>query len=87
MKIEDVQLSFCAHLIIFSYFWQVLNIGIFFIQNYYLMSGLSNSFHSLIFNSPEPKAQGELIVWDSSRCLSVCLCVRPCVHTFKHVYL
>ena len=25
----------------------------------------------LIFSSPEPKAQGELIVWDSSRCPSV----------------
>ena len=32
-----------------------------------------------LFSSPEPKAQGELIVWDSSR--------RPCVHTFKHEYL
>ena len=30
---------------------------------------------SLLFNSsPEPKAQGELIVWDSSR--------RPCVRLF-----
>ena len=29
-----------------------------------------------IFSSPEPKAQGELIVWDSSWC--------PSVHTFKH---
>ena len=28
------------------------------------------------FSSPEPKAQGELIVWDSSRRP----CVRPCVH-------
>ena len=35
-----------------------------------------------IFSSPEPKAQGELIVWDSSRA-----CVGPCVHTFKHEYL
>ena len=43
------------------------------------------------FSSPEPKAQGELIVWDSSRhrsvCASVCVCVRPCAHTFKHEYL
>ena len=36
-----------------------------------------------LFSSPEPKAQGELIVWDSSRRPSV----RPCVHTFKHEYL
>ena len=34
-----------------------------------------------IFSSPEPKAQGELIGWESSR--SVC----PSVHTFKHEYL
>ena len=33
-----------------------------------------------IFSSPEPKAQGELIVWDSSRRP----CVSPSVHTFKH---
>ena len=35
---------------------------------------------SLIISSPEPKAQGELIVWDSSRRPSV----RPSIHTFKH---
>ena len=29
------------------------------------------------FSSPEPKAQGELIVWDSSRRLSVHASVRP----------
>ena len=29
-----------------------------------------------IFSSPEPKAQGELIVWDSSRRPSVRACVR-----------
>ena len=34
---------------------------------------------SQFFNSPEPKAQGELIVWDSSW--------RPSGHTFKHEYL
>ena len=34
-------------------------------------------------SSPEPKAQGELIVWDSSRRPSV----HPSVHTFKHEYL
>ena len=38
------------------------------------------------FSSPEPKAQGELIVWDSSRRPSVLPCMRPCVHTFKHEY-
>ena len=41
-----------------------------------------------LISSPEPKAQGELIVWDSSRRLSVRASVRPCVrasvHTFKH---
>ena len=35
------------------------------------------------FSSPEPKAQGELIVWDSSRRASI----RPCDNTFKHEYL
>ena len=40
---------------------------------------------SFIFSSPEPKAQGELIVRDSSRCPSMCPCVSPCVHTFKHI--
>ena len=34
-------------------------------------------------SSPEPKSQGEFIVWDSSRRPSV----RLCVHTFKHEYL
>ena len=38
-------------------------------------------------SSPDPKAQDELIVWDSSWRLCVCPCVRPCVHTFKHEYL
>ena len=37
----------------------------------------------IFISSPEPKAQGELIVWDWSRRASV----RPCVHTFKHEYL
>ena len=41
---------------------------------------------SLVFSSPEPKGQGELIVWDSSRRPSVCdIC--PSVHTFKYEYL
>ena len=31
----------------------------------------------IIISSPEPKAQGELIVWDSSRRLSVRPSVRP----------
>ena len=38
-----------------------------------------NSLDNAFFSSPEPKAQDELIVWDSSR--------RLCVHTFKHEYL
>ena len=33
------------------------------------------TFSRFFFSSPEPKAQGELIVWDSSRRP----CVRPCV--------
>ena len=37
----------------------------------------------LIFSSPELKAQGELIGWDSSGRPSV----RPSVHTFNHEYL
>ena len=40
-----------------------------------------------IFSSPEPKAHGELIVYQSSRRLSVCLSVCLCVHIFKHEYL
>ena len=39
------------------------------------------------FSSPEPKAHGELIVYQSSRRPCVRLCVRPCVNTFKHEYL
>ena len=37
----------------------------------------------MIFSSPEPKAHGELIVYQSSRHLCVC----PCVNIFKHEYL
>ena len=33
-----------------------------------------------LFSSPEPKAHGELIVYQSSRRLSVCLCVCVCSH-------
>ena len=40
-----------------------------------------------IFSSPEPKAQGELIVYRSSRRLSVCLCVCVSVNIFKLEYL
>ena len=36
-----------------------------------------------IFSSPEPKAHGELIVYQSSRRLSVCLSV--CVFTFSNM--
>ena len=46
------------------------------------------TFGSGIFSSPEPRAHGELIVYQSSRRpsvrASVCASVRPCVHTFKH---
>ena len=37
----------------------------------------------MLFSSPEPKAHGELIVYQSSRRLSVCLCV--CVFTFSNM--
>ena len=40
-----------------------------------------------VFSSPEPKAHGELIVYQSSRRSSVCASVRASVHTFKHYYL
>ena len=42
-----------------------------------------SSLFSLFISSPEPKAHGELIVYQSSRRLSVCLCV----YIFKHEYL
>ena len=48
-----------------------------------IYSIILNLNFSFIFSSPEPKALGELIGWDSSR--------RPrvgwSVHTFRHEYL
>ena len=35
------------------------------------------------FSSPEPKAEGELIVYQSSRRLSMCMCV--CLWTFSNL--
>ena len=48
----------------------------------FLISTLFPVFHICIFayfivSSPEQKAQGELIVWDSSRRPSLCASVRP----------
>ena len=40
------------------------------------------NFMNFIFSSPERKAQGELIVYQSSRRLSVCLAV--CLWTFSN---
>ena len=40
---------------------------------------------TIYFSSPEPKAHGELIVYQSSRRLSVCLCVCVCVFTFSNM--
>ena len=40
-----------------------------------------------LFSSPEPKAHGELIVYQSSRRLSVCLAVCLSVNIFKLEYL
>ena len=39
-------------------------------------------FFSCSFSSPEPKAHGELIVYQSSRRLCVCVCVCVCVSVF-----
>ena len=44
-------------------------------------------YKRMFFSSPEPKAQGELIVYQSSRRLSVCLSVWLCVIIFKLEYL
>ena len=41
----------------------------------------------LILSSPEPKAHGELIVYQSSRHPSGLASVRASVNTFKHEYL
>ena len=38
-----------------------------------------------LFSSPEPKAQGELIVWDSSRGPAVRACV--CASTLSNMYI
>ena len=40
---------------------------------------MTTCYRSLIFSSPEPKAHGELIVYQSSRRPSVRACVRPSV--------
>ena len=36
-------------------------------------------------SSPELKAQGELIVWDSSRRPSLCLCLRPSTLSYINI--
>ena len=43
-------------------------------------------FQHTLFSSPEPKAKGELIVYRSSRRLSVCVsvCVCVCLWTFSN---
>ena len=51
----------------------------------YLLSGERSLPFGLLVSSPKPKAHGELTVYQSSRRLSVCMCVS--VHTFKHEYL
>ena len=54
-------------------------------------TGLCRNNVKCVFSSPEPKAHGELIVYQSSRRPSVRACVRlsvrASVHTFKHYYL
>ena len=48
------------------------------------------TFHLMcvhIISSPEPKAHGELIVYQSSRRLSVCVAVCLSVNIFKLGYL
>ena len=42
-------------------------------QAYWVFYPVYTKSRTYIFSSPEPKAQGELIVWDSS----LCPCVRP----------
>ena len=48
-------------------------------------------YKCIFISSPEPKAQGELIVYQSSRrlavCLAVCLAACLCVNIFKLEYL
>ena len=43
-------------------------------------------FIAVVFSSPEPKAHGELIVYQSSRRLSVCLsgCLSVCLSVCSH---
>ena len=50
---------------------------------------MKQDLHRLVrvFSSPEPKAHGELIVYQSSRRPSVRASIRLSVHTFKHDYL
>ena len=44
---------------------------------WYLKNDSIFPFLFFLFSSPEPKAQGELIVWEPA---SVSASVRPCVH-------
>ena len=41
----------------------------------------NDNFHTLIISSPEPKAQGELIVYRSRRrlCVWLCVCLAVCL--------
>ena len=51
-------------------------------------AGVSNKHCFLsLFSSPEPKAHGELIVYQSSRRLSLCVSVCLSVNIFKLEYL
>ena len=49
----------------------------------------TNQYACIVFSSPEPKAHGELIVYQSIRRLSGCVCVCVCVsvNIFKLEYL
>ena len=54
---------------------------------FYRISSCSRKNADCLFSSTEPKAQGQLIVYQSGRRLSVCLSVWLCVNIFILKYL
>ena len=46
---------------------------------------MANSINPYLISSPEPKAHGELIVYQSSRRLCVCVCQCVCVSTLLNI--
>ena len=79
VQVGNVQYSSYGIILILTF--QILVIFLFTIL--YIYSSFKRLCHTyVIISSPEPKAQGELIVWDSSRRLCVCPSVRPYVRPF-----